>query len=70
MIRKTALYLPYHRSGNGPKTAQSTHDNEYIKTRKTFWRNSKRFLITDMLILSIKFIFSQSNFSTTMQYIN
>jgi len=26
----------------GQKTAQSTHENEYIKPRKTFWRNSKQ----------------------------
>ncbi|WP_255376638.1 MULTISPECIES: hypothetical protein [unclassified Bacteroides] len=25
----------------GPKIAQSTHENGYIKPRKTFWRNSK-----------------------------
>jgi len=29
----------------GPKIAQSTHENEYIKTRKTFCRNSKQFLM-------------------------
>jgi len=28
----------------GQKIAQSTHENGNIKTRKTFWRNSKQFL--------------------------
>ncbi|WP_162609934.1 hypothetical protein [Bacteroides sp. An269] len=28
----------------GPKIAQSTHENGYIKPRKTFWRNSKQLL--------------------------
>ncbi len=28
----------------GPKIAQSTHEKECIKTKKTFWRNSKQFL--------------------------
>ena len=28
----------------GQKKAQNTHGNEYIKTRKTFWRNSKQLL--------------------------
>ena len=27
------------------KIAQSTHENGYIKPRKTFWRNSKQLLI-------------------------
>ncbi|MDM8155544.1 hypothetical protein QUW14_14730 [Bacteroides gallinaceum] len=28
----------------GPKNRQSTHENGYIKPRKTFWRNSKQLL--------------------------
>ena len=32
------------RSKNDPKITQSTHENEYIKPRKTFCRNSKQFL--------------------------
>ena len=38
-------------SGTGAKRtkkiAQSTHENGYIKPRKTFWRNSKQLLILD-----------------------
>ena len=33
-----------NRSEKGQKIAQSTHENGYIKPRKTFWRNSKQFL--------------------------
>ena len=29
------------------KIAQSTHENGYIKPRKTFWRNSKQLLINN-----------------------
>ena len=32
------------RSGKDQKIAQSTHENGYIKPRKTFWRNSKQLL--------------------------
>ncbi|HJD11270.1 MAG TPA: hypothetical protein H9922_09025 [Candidatus Phocaeicola caecigallinarum] len=32
------------RSEKDQKIAQSTHENVYIKTRKTFWRNSKQLL--------------------------
>ncbi|MDM8153505.1 hypothetical protein QUW14_04100 [Bacteroides gallinaceum] len=28
----------------GPKNRPSTHENGYIKPRKTFWRNSKQLL--------------------------
>ena len=31
-----------NRSEKDQKIAQSTHENGYIKTRKTFWRNSKQ----------------------------
>ncbi|OUO84344.1 hypothetical protein B5F71_02045 [Bacteroides sp. An269] len=41
-MRKIADYLTKDRSGKDKKTAQSTHENEYIKPRKTFWRNSKQ----------------------------
>ena len=43
-MRKIAGYLTKNRSGKDQKIAQSTHENGYIKTRKTFWRNSKQFL--------------------------
>ena len=33
-----------YRSEKDQKIAQSTHENEYIKPRKTFWRNSKQLL--------------------------
>ena len=33
------------RSEKDQKIAQSTHENGYIKPRKTFWRNSKQLLI-------------------------
>ena len=32
-------YLTKNRSEKDQKIAQSTHENEYIKPRKTFWRN-------------------------------
>ena len=34
----SAGYLTKDRSGKDQKIAQSTHENEYIKTRKTFCR--------------------------------
>ncbi|HJD11202.1 MAG TPA: hypothetical protein H9922_08680 [Candidatus Phocaeicola caecigallinarum] len=37
-------YLTKDRSGKDQKIAQSTHENGYIKPRKTFWRNSKQLL--------------------------
>ncbi|MDM8153695.1 hypothetical protein QUW14_05090 [Bacteroides gallinaceum] len=37
-------YLTKNRSEKGQKIAQSTHENGYIKPRKTFWRNSKQLL--------------------------
>ncbi|MBW9200971.1 hypothetical protein EVD32_14080 [Bacteroidales bacterium SW299] len=43
-MRKIAGYLTKNRSGKDQKIAQSTHENEHIKPRKTFWRNSKQFL--------------------------
>ena len=44
-MRKIAGYLTKNRSGKDQKIAQSTHENEHIKPRKTFWRNSKQLLI-------------------------
>ena len=38
-------YLTKNRSEKDQKIAQSTHENGYIKPRKTFWRNSKQLLI-------------------------
>ncbi len=46
MMRKIAGYLTKNRSEKDQKIAQSTHENEYIKPRKTFWRNSKQLLIS------------------------
>ncbi|OUN82593.1 hypothetical protein B5G04_03255 [Bacteroides sp. An51A] len=43
-MRKIAGYLTKNRSEKDQKIAQSTHENGYIKTRKTFWRNSKQLL--------------------------
>ena len=43
-MRKIAGYLTKNRSEKGQKIAQSTHENGYIKPRKTFWRNSKQLL--------------------------
>ncbi|WP_346709420.1 hypothetical protein [Phocaeicola salanitronis] len=43
-MRKIAGYLTKNRSGKDQKIAQSTHENEHIKPRKTFWRNSKQLL--------------------------
>ena len=42
-MRKIAGYLT-NRSEKDQKIAQSTHENEHIKPRKTFWRNSKQLL--------------------------
>ena len=44
-MRKIAGYLTKNRSEKDQKIAQSTHGNGYIKSRKTFWRNSKQLLI-------------------------
>ena len=44
VMRKIASYLTKNRSETGRKIAQSTHENEYIKQKKTFCRNSKQFL--------------------------
>ncbi|HJD11348.1 MAG TPA: hypothetical protein H9922_09450 [Candidatus Phocaeicola caecigallinarum] len=44
VMRKIAGYLTKNRSGKDQKIAQSTHENGNIKTRKTFWRNSKQLL--------------------------
>ena len=46
-MRKIAGYLTKNRSEKDQKTAQSTHENGYIKPRKTVWRNSKQLLILD-----------------------
>ena len=43
-MRKIAGYLTKNRSEKDQKIAQSTHENGYIKPRKTFWRNSKQLL--------------------------
>jgi len=43
-MRKIAGYLTKNRREKDKKIAQSTHENGYIKTRKTFWRNSKQLL--------------------------
>ncbi|OUN81493.1 hypothetical protein B5G04_04225 [Bacteroides sp. An51A] len=43
-MRKIAGYLTKNRSEKDQKIAQSTHENRYIKPRKTFWRNSKQLL--------------------------
>ena len=43
-MRKIAGYLTKNRSEKDQKIAQSTHENEHIKPRKTFWRNSKQLL--------------------------
>ena len=45
VMRKVAGYLTKNRSEKSQKIAQNTHENGYIKPRKTFWRNSKQFLI-------------------------
>ena len=42
---KIAGYLTKDRSEKDQKIAQSTHENGYIKPRKTFWINSKQLLI-------------------------
>jgi len=44
-MRKIAGYLTKNRGEKDQKIAQSTHENGYIKPRKTFWRNSKQLLI-------------------------
>ena len=44
VMRKIAGYLTKNRSEKDQKIAQSTHESEYIKSRKTFWRNSKQLL--------------------------
>ena len=49
MMRKIAGYLTKNRSEKDQKIAQSTHENGYIKPRKTFWRNSKQLLISEFL---------------------
>jgi hypothetical protein len=43
-MRKIAGYLTKNRSEKDQKITQSTHENGYIKPRKTFWRNSKQLL--------------------------
>jgi len=43
-MRRIAGYLTKNRSEKDQKIAQSTHENGYIKPRKTFWRNSKQLL--------------------------
>ena len=43
-MRKIAGYLTKNRNEKDQKIAQSTHENGYIKPRKTFWRNSKQLL--------------------------
>ncbi|OUN80527.1 hypothetical protein B5F71_01370 [Bacteroides sp. An269] len=53
-MRKIAGYLTKNRSEKDQKIAQSTHENGYIKPRKTFWRNSKQLLNTCTLIMLCK----------------
>ena len=43
-MRKIAGYLTNSRSEKDKKIAQSTHENGYVKPRRTFWRNSKQLL--------------------------
>ena len=62
MMRKIAGYLTKNRSGKDQKIAQSTHENEYIKPRKTFWRNSKQFLSITPLLFTEDYIISKLNF--------
>jgi len=52
-MRKIAGYLTKNRSGKDQKIAQSTHENGYIKPRKTFWRNSKQLLKYSQFILRL-----------------
>ncbi|OUO58170.1 hypothetical protein B5F78_06885 [Bacteroides sp. An279] len=52
-MRKIAGYLTKNRSGKDQKIAQSTHENGYIKPRKTFWRNSKQLLNSPYNISSL-----------------
>ncbi|OUN81403.1 hypothetical protein B5G04_03735 [Bacteroides sp. An51A] len=49
-MRKIAGYLTKNRSEKDQKIAQSTHENRYIKPRKTFWRNSKQLLILHCIL--------------------
>ena len=52
-MRKIAGYLTKNRSGKDQKIAQSTHENGYIKPRKTFWRNSKQLLNIYIMIATV-----------------
>ena len=54
-MRKIAGYLTKNRSGKDKKIAQSTHENGYIKPRKTFWRNSKQLLKVENQVLNKQF---------------
>ena len=53
-MRKIAGYLTKNRSGKDQKIAQSTHENGYIKPRKTFWRNSKQLLTIKKLKVNVR----------------
>ncbi|MDM8155088.1 hypothetical protein QUW14_12360 [Bacteroides gallinaceum] len=60
----SAGYLTKDRSGKDQKIAQSTHENEYIKTRKTFCRNSKQFLSSRTKLIcekSLMYCFPEQN---------
>ena len=66
-MRKIAGYLTKNRSGKDQKIAQSTHENEYIKPRKTFWRNSKQFLsffIIEIMYIAVFFVRDSKVFLT------
>ncbi|OUN80161.1 hypothetical protein B5F71_06590 [Bacteroides sp. An269] len=52
-MRKIAGYLTKNRSGKDQKIAQSTHENGYIKPRKTFWRNSKQLLSKYLVLMKV-----------------
>ena len=54
-MRKIAGYLTKNRSEKDQKITQSTHENGYIKPRKTFWRNSKQ-LLNEMRIIHSKVV--------------
>ncbi|OUN82151.1 hypothetical protein B5G04_00560 [Bacteroides sp. An51A] len=70
-MRKIAGYLTKNRSGKDQKIAQSTHENGYIKPRKTFWRNSKQLLklflrsaVSVQQFVNIRFYTSAGNLET------
>jgi hypothetical protein len=46
-------FLRHFRFCDEEDSAQSTHENGYIKPRKTFWRNSKQLLKYSQFILRL-----------------